>query len=155
MRRTPRALRPAAPRMGKYPRAIRPRRTLGPCTPQRHCGAFVPSFPVEALDGAVLDRLAGCDVMQAHTVLLGPAQHPATGRFRSEVGLGRHTLAAEIGISETTLYSWRAKYGALEVSDLRRLRELEDENRRLKKIVADQVLNIEIEALKIVAEGNF
>ncbi len=39
------------------------------------------------------------------------------------------------------------------MSDLRRLRELEDENRRLKKIVADQVLNIE--ALKMVAEGNF
>jgi putative transposase len=47
----------------------------------------------------------------------------------------------------------RAKYGGLEVSDLRRLRELEDENRRLKKIVADQALNIE--ALKVVAEGNF
>jgi putative transposase len=43
--------------------------------------------------------------------------------------------------------------GGLEVSDLRRLRELEDENRRLKKIVADQVLNIE--ALTSVAEGNF
>ena len=47
----------------------------------------------------------------------------------------------------------RSKYGGLEVSDLRRLKELEDENRRLKKIVADQVLNIE--ALKMVAEGKF
>jgi putative transposase len=62
-------------------------------------------------------------------------------------------LCRKLGISETTLYNWRAKYGGLEVSDLRRLRELEDENRRLKKIVADQVLNIE--ALKVVAEGNF
>jgi putative transposase len=51
------------------------------------------------------------------------------------------------------LYNWRAKYGGLEISDLRRLKELEDENRRLKKIVADQALNIE--ALKMVAEGNF
>ncbi len=41
----------------------------------------------------------------------------------------------------------------MEVSDLMKLRQLEDENRRLKKIVADQALNIE--ALKIVAEGNF
>jgi putative transposase len=57
------------------------------------------------------------------------------------------------GISETTLYNGRSKYGGLEVSDLAKLRQLEDENRRLKKIVADQALNIE--ALKIVAEGNF
>jgi putative transposase len=63
------------------------------------------------------------------------------------------TLCREYGISETTLYNWRAKYGGLEVSDLVKLRQLEDENRRLKKIVADQALNIE--ALKIVAEGNF
>jgi putative transposase len=67
------------------------------------------------------------------------------------------TKAAELcrqhGISEATLYAWRAKYGGLETSDLLRLKQLEDENRRLKKIVADQALNIE--ALKIVAEGNF
>jgi putative transposase len=59
----------------------------------------------------------------------------------------------ERGISEATLYNRRAKYGGLEVSDLMKLRQLEDENRRLKKIVANQALNIE--ALKIVAEGNF
>ena len=63
------------------------------------------------------------------------------------------SLCREHGISETTLYNWRAKYGGLEVSDLLKLRHLEEENRRLKKIVADQALNIE--ALKIVAEGNF
>jgi putative transposase len=63
------------------------------------------------------------------------------------------TLCRKHGISEATLYNWRSKYGGLEVSSLRRLKDLEDENRRLKKIVADQLLNIE--ALKIVAEGNF
>ncbi len=57
------------------------------------------------------------------------------------------------GISEATLYSWRSKYGGLETSDLIRLRQFEEENRRLKNIVADQALNIE--ALKIVAEGNY
>ena len=62
-------------------------------------------------------------------------------------------LCRQHGISDATLYNWRAKYGGLETSDLLRLRQLEDENRRLKKIVADQALNIE--ALKIVAEGNF
>jgi putative transposase len=56
-------------------------------------------------------------------------------------------------ISEATLYSWRSKYGGLETSDLVRLKQLEEENRRLKNIVADQASNIE--ALKIVAEGNF
>jgi putative transposase len=63
------------------------------------------------------------------------------------------SICRERGISEATLYNWRAKYGGLEVSDLMKLRQLEDKNRRLKKIVADQALNIE--ALKIVAEGNF
>lgn len=62
-------------------------------------------------------------------------------------------LCRQHGISEATLYNWRAKYGGLETSDLMRLKQLEDENRRLKKIVADQALNIE--ALKIAAEGNF
>lgn len=63
------------------------------------------------------------------------------------------TLCRKHGISEATLYNWRSKYGGLETSDLMRLKQLEDENRRLKKIVADQALNIE--ALKMVAEGNF
>lgn len=62
-------------------------------------------------------------------------------------------LCRQHGISEATLYNWRAKYGGLEASDLAHLKQLEDENRRLKKIVADQALNIE--ALKMVAEGNF
>jgi putative transposase len=62
-------------------------------------------------------------------------------------------LCRQHGISEATLYNWRAKFGGLETSDLMRLKQLEDENRRLKKIVADQALNIE--ALKIAAEGNF
>jgi putative transposase len=61
-------------------------------------------------------------------------------------------LCRRYGVSDATLYNWRAKYNGLEVSDLRRLKLLEDENRRLKKIVADQALNIE--ALKMVAEGN-
>lgn len=68
-------------------------------------------------------------------------------------GVKAAELCRKHGVSEATLYNWRAKYNGLEVSDLVRLRTLEDENRRLKKIVADQALNIE--ALKIVAEGNF
>jgi len=70
-----------------------------------------------------------------------------------KAGAKAETLCRKYGISGATLYNWRSKYGGLEVSDLAKLRHLEDENRRLKKIVADQALNIE--ALKIVAEGNF
>jgi putative transposase len=48
------------------------------------------------------------------------------------------------GISENTLYRWKRKYGDLEVSEARRLKQLEDENRRLKRLVADQALNLQV-----------
>src|SRR6516225_6761404 len=51
-------------------------------------------------------------------------------------------LCRRHGLSDATFYDWRSKYGGLEVSELRRLRQLEDENRRLKSIVADQALDI-------------
>ena len=47
-------------------------------------------------------------------------------------------------MSENTFYKWRAKYGGMEVNEAKRLRELEDENRRLKKLVAEQALDIEM-----------
>lgn len=70
-----------------------------------------------------------------------------------QAGAKAADLARTHGVSEATLYNWRTKYGGLETSDLLRLKQLEDENRRLKRIVADQALNID--ALKVVAEGNF
>jgi putative transposase len=48
------------------------------------------------------------------------------------------------GICRETFYRWRRKYGGLEVSDAKRMRALEDENRRLKRVVADQALNIQV-----------
>lgn len=48
------------------------------------------------------------------------------------------------GIAKETFYRWRRKYGGLEVRDAKRLRALEDENRRLKRIVADQALNLQV-----------
>src|SRR5216683_1162014 len=57
-------------------------------------------------------------------------------------------LCRRIGISDATFYHWKAKYGGLEVNEARRLRQLEDENGRLKKIVAQQALDID--ALKVV-----
>ena len=57
------------------------------------------------------------------------------------------------GISEATYYRWKAQYGGLEVSKLRRLRQLEDENRKLKQIVAD--LTLDNVALKDIATKNW
>lgn len=51
-------------------------------------------------------------------------------------------LARKHGISEATLYNWKAKYGGLDVSEAKRLKALEDENVKLKKILADQMLEI-------------
>jgi putative transposase len=60
----------------------------------------------------------------------------------AEAGAKVGELCRRHGISDATFYTWRSKYGGLEVSELRRLRQLEEENRRLKSIVADQALDI-------------
>jgi putative transposase len=51
-------------------------------------------------------------------------------------------LCRKHGISDCTFYKWRSKYGGLEISDARRLKILEEENRKLKRLVADQALDI-------------
>ena len=55
-------------------------------------------------------------------------------------GAGTRDLCRRLGIATETLYNWKRKYGGLEVSEARRLRALEEENRQLKRIVADQAL---------------
>jgi putative transposase len=60
----------------------------------------------------------------------------------AEAGAKVTELCRRHGISDATFYIWRNKYGGLEVSEMRRLRQLEEENRRLKGIVADQALDI-------------
>jgi len=62
-------------------------------------------------------------------------------------------LCRRLGVGVETLYRWKRKYGGMEVSEARRLRALEDENRRLKRIVADQALDIT--ALKDVLSKNW
>ena len=62
----------------------------------------------------------------------------------AEAGLSVQDLSRKHGICENTLYRWKSKYGGMEVNDARKLKGLEDENRRLKKIVAEQVLDIQI-----------
>ncbi len=58
-----------------------------------------------------------------------------------EAGGGAAALCRRHGISEQTLYRWKRKYGGLEVGDAKRLKALEDENARLKRLVADQALD--------------
>ena len=50
-------------------------------------------------------------------------------------------LARRHGVSEATIYNWKAKYGGLEVSEARRLRDLESENAKLKRLLADAMLD--------------
>ena len=77
--------------------------------------------------------------------IIGVLQQMEAGRKVAEV-------AREVGVSEATLYTWKSKYGGMEVSEARRLRGLEEENRRLKQLVAD--LSLDREALKVVIRKN-
>ena len=58
-----------------------------------------------------------------------------------EAGIRVQNLVRKYGVSEQSIYRWKAKYGGMVVSEARRLRELEDENHRLKKLVADLSLD--------------
>ena len=70
-----------------------------------------------------------------------------------EAGIPTKDLCRKHGVSPATFYSWKAKFGGMEVSDVAKMRALEDENRRLKRIVADQALNIDV--LKMAASGKY
>ena len=70
-----------------------------------------------------------------------------------EAGAVTADVCRRHGISNATFYKWKAKYGGLEVSEARRLKALEDENARLKKLVANQALDIDM--LKEIGSGNF
>ncbi len=70
-----------------------------------------------------------------------------------ESGIGLPDICRKYGMCQNTLYRWKAKYGGMDVSDAKRLRSLEEENRRLKRLVADQALDIQV--LKEVNSKNF
>lgn len=69
-----------------------------------------------------------------------------------DAGININELARKHGISDTTIRNWKAKYNGLTVNEARRLKALEDENSRLKRLVADQALDIQ--ALKYVVSKN-
>jgi len=62
----------------------------------------------------------------------------------NEAGRSVEEISRELGINKGTFYNWRKKYGGMEVSHLRRLKELEEENRKLKRMYADQALQLEM-----------
>src|SRR4051795_13062301 len=56
-------------------------------------------------------------------------------------GLSANELCRKYGVSDATFYKWRSRYGGMEISDARKLKALEDENRRLKKLLAETMLD--------------
>ena len=60
---------------------------------------------------------------------------------RAEAGEPVASICREAGISSATFYKWRSRYGGMEISDARKLKALEDENRRLKKLLAESMLD--------------
>jgi putative transposase len=70
-----------------------------------------------------------------------------------ESGVQIGDLSRKHGVCENTLYRWKSKYGGMELSEAKRLKALEEENRRLKRLVAEQALDIQI--LKDVNSKNW
>lgn len=72
---------------------------------------------------------------------------------QQEAGKSVKEISREYGISDATFYNWKAKYGGMQVSDVRRMKDLEEENNRLKRIVAN--LTLENDAIKTVLEKKY
>jgi putative transposase len=62
----------------------------------------------------------------------------------ADAGMKVADLCRKHGISDATFYNWRSRYGGMDASEARRLRQLEEENQRLKRLVADQALDIQV-----------
>ena len=80
-------------------------------------------------------------------------QHLRTAEVEQSRGATQEEAARKIGVAAVTLIRWKSEYGGMRVDQARRLKELEQENARLKKIVAEQAIDNLI--LKEVAKGNF
>ena len=72
---------------------------------------------------------------------------------QAQAGVKTAEICRQHGISEQTYYRWKAKYGGLELSEAKKLRRLEDENRKLKQLVGD--LSLDKQALQDVLSKNF
>ena len=72
---------------------------------------------------------------------------------KQEAGISIKDLSREHGISEATIYNWKAKHGGMEANEVKRMKDLEEENNRLKRIVAN--LTLENDAIKTVLEKKY
>jgi putative transposase len=72
---------------------------------------------------------------------------------KQEAGIAVKDICREVGISDATFYNWKSKYGGMETSDIKRLKELEAENAQLKSMYAE--MSIENRALKGLIEKKF
>jgi putative transposase len=72
---------------------------------------------------------------------------------QQEAGKSVKDISRENGISDATFYNWKAKYGGMQVSDVKRMKDLEEENNRLKRLVAN--LTLENDAIKTVLEKKY
>jgi putative transposase len=72
---------------------------------------------------------------------------------RQEAGEKTADICRDLGISQQAFYKWKSKFGGMDVSEAQKLRALEDENRRLRQIVADQALDIQ--SIKFLLEKKF
>lgn len=63
---------------------------------------------------------------------------------KQEAGIPTREICRELGVTETTFYNWKAKYGGMEVSDVKKMKLLEEENARLKKMYADLAMDNQI-----------
>ena len=80
-------------------------------------------------------------------------QHLRTAEIEQSRGASQEEAARKVGVTAVTLSRWKAEYGGLRVDQAKRLKDLESENSRLKKIVAD--LSIDNSILREVSKGNF
>jgi transcriptional regulator with XRE-family HTH domain len=80
-------------------------------------------------------------------------QHLRTAEIEQSKGATQEEAAKKVGITSVTLSRWKSEFGGLRLDQAKRLKELEQENSRLRKIVSDQSLDILI--LKEVSKGNF
>ena len=79
------------------------------------------------------------------------AEHQIVGALKqAEAGVAVKDICRELGASAATFYQWRSKYGGMDASDLKRMKALEEENRRLKQMYAD--LSLDHKILKDIVE---
>ncbi len=80
-------------------------------------------------------------------------QHLRTAEIEQSKGCTQEEAAKKLGVTVTTLVRWKKEFGGLEVNQAKELRQLKEENSRLKRLVANQALDIDI--LKVAASGKF